>query len=111
MRVILFPAASEDAHLAQLLKDLRVARSATSVPPKFYCSALEENQSCAAAAESKTHLARAKHIAAKYDSFRNLVDKKVFRIKHPSTTKVAGVLAKPIDNNQFFKLRHMLEGW
>ena len=47
-----------------------------------------------------------------YQHFRSLVDKKIIRINYIDTKKqLADILTKPIEDNQFFKLRYMLMGW
>ena len=72
----------------------------------------EDNQSFIAVAESKKPLARTKHVATKYHHFRGLVDKGIIKINYVDTKKqMADTLTKPIENNQFFKLRCMIMGW
>ena len=98
--------------LIQLLKDLKVACDVITTPPIIICKVFEDNQSCIAVAESKKPPARTKHIAIKYHHFRNLVDNKVIKISYIDTKKqLADILTKPIETNQFFKLRFMLLGW
>ena len=80
--------------------------------PTVTCKVFEDNQSCIAVAESKKLSARTKHVAIKYHHFENLVNDKVIKISYIDTKKkLADILTKPIDANQFFKLRFMLMGW
>ena len=98
--------------LLQLLKDLKVPFDVIDTPLNVYCEAFEDNQSCIAVTESKKPPTRTKHIAIKCHHFRSLVGNKDIRIKHVDTKQqVADMLTKPIDDNQFFKLRHMLMSW
>ena len=60
-------------------------------------------------AESKNPIARAKHITIKYYHFKSLVEKNVIRINDSDTKEqVASMLTNSINNNQFFKSRHMI---
>ena len=110
--IALSTAMREVIPLIQLLKDLKVACDVITTPPIITCKVFEDNQSCIAVAESKKPPARTKHIAIKYHHFRNLVDNKVIKISYIDTKKqLADILTKPIETNQFFKLRFMLLGW
>ena len=81
-------------------------------PPQVSYRVFEDNQSCIAVAESRKLPARTKHIAIKYHHFRNLVDRGVITISYIETKKqMADIFTKPIESNQFFKLRYMLMGW
>lgn len=110
--VALSTATREVIPIIQLLKDLSVACDIMSMPPKVYCRVFEDNQSCIAVAELKKPPTRTKHIAIKYHHFRNLVHKKVIRISCIDTkNQVADILTKPVEDNQFFELMHMIIGW
>ena len=110
--VALSSAMREVIPLTQLLEDLKVACDVITTPPEVSCRVFEDNQSCIAVAESKKPPARTKHIAIKYHHFRNLVDKGTIRMSHVDTkNQVADIFTKPIEDNQFFKLRCMLMGW
>jgi len=98
--------------LIQLLEDLKVACDVITTPPEVSCKVFEDNQSCIAVAESKKPPARTKHIAIKYHHFRSLVNKGTIKIKYIDTkSQVADIFTKPIEENQFFKLRYILMGW
>ena len=110
--IALSTAMREVIPLMQLLKDLKVNCGVIDTPPQVYCEVFEDNQSCIAVAELKKPPARTKHIAIKHHHFRNLVDNKTIRISYIDTKKqLADLLTKPIEDNQFFKLRFMLMGW
>ena len=110
--VALSTAMREVMPLLQLLKDLSIVCDVITTPPTITCKVFEDNQSCIAVAESKKPPVRTKYIAIKYHHFRSLVDSKVINIDYIDTKKqLADMLTKPIENNQFFKLRFMLMGW
>ena len=110
--IALSTAMREVIPLIQLLKDLEVACNVITTPPTVTCKVFEDNQSCIAVAESKKPPTRTKHIAIKYHHFRNLVDNGAIKINYIDTKKqLADTLTKPIESNQFFKLRFMLMGW
>ena len=92
--------------LLELLKDLNDMCDVITAPPIVTCKVFEDNQSCIAMAESKKPSIRTKHVAIKHHHFRSLV---VINVNYMNTKKhLAETLTKPIENNQFFKLRCML---
>ena len=68
-------------------------------------------------AESLKFTPRTKHIAIKYHHFRSRVQtnynpKGDIRIKYIHTKQqLADIFTKPLDNDTFFNLRKMLNGW
>ena len=95
--------------LLELLKDLNAMCGVVTAPPIVTCKVFEDDQGYIAVAESKKPSIRTKHVAIKYHHFRSLV---VINVNYMNTKKhLAETLTKPIENNQFFKLRCMLIGW
>lgn len=110
--IALSTAMCEVIPLIELLKDLSVMCDVITTLPNVTCKVFEDNQSCIAVAESRKPPARTKHIAIKYHHFRGLVDNGVIKINYIDTKKqIADILTKPVESNQFFKLRYMLMGW
>ena len=98
--------------LTILLQDLSVAYNVVTATPEVTYRVLEGYPSCIALPESKKPLERNNYIAIKLHHFRNLVDKNVVKTNYIDTKKqLDGILLKPIDNNQSFKLRFMLMSW
>ena len=61
--------------------------------------------------ESKNPPTRTKNVAIKYHQFRRLVDEGTIKIVYVDTNKkLADILTKTIESNQFFTLRFMLMG-
>jgi len=83
----------------------------------FCITVHEDNLSAISMAESLKFTPRTKHIAIKYHHFRSRVQTSFnksgdIRLKYISTKKqLADILTKPLDDDSFFKLRHMLCGW
>ena len=83
----------------------------------FCITVHEDNLSAISMAESLKFTPRTKHIAIKYHHFRSRVQTSSnksgdIRLKYISTKQqLADILTKPLDDDSFFKLRHMLCGW
>ena len=70
------------------------------------------NQSCINMSQSPKFSPRTKHIALKYHHFRSFVKSKRVIIKYCRTEmQKADLLTKPLNDNLFFRLRHILLGW
>ena len=79
--------------------------------PNFYCKVFEDNQSCIKMAASPKFTPRTKHIALKYHHFKSFVGTKI-KINYISTDmQKADIFTKPLPDELFFRLRHMLMGW
>ena len=79
--------------------------------PNFFCKVFEDNQSCIKMAESPKFTPRTKHIALKYHHFKSFVGNKI-NISYISTDlQKADIFTKPLPDDTFFRLRHMLMGW
>merc|ERR1712194_490993 len=97
--------------LIKMLEDLSVTCDVITAPPLATCKAFEDNQSFIVVAESKKPPERTKHIALKCHQFCSLVDEKIININCvDAKKKLADTLTKPIEANQFLKLRQMLIG-
>ena len=80
-------------------------------PPTFHCKIWEDNQSTITMATTQKFTPRTKHIALKYHHFRKWVDSKDIEISYVRTEdQQADILAKPVQPDLFFPLRHMLMG-
>ena len=83
----------------------------------FCITVHEDNLSAISMAESLKFTPCTKHIAIKYHHFRSRVQTSSnksgdIRLKYISTKhQLADILTKPLDDDSFFKLRHMLCGW
>ena len=83
----------------------------------FCITVHEDNLSAISMAESLKFTPHSKHIAIKYHHFHSRVQTLFnksgdIKLKYISTKKqLADILTKPVDDDSFFKLRHMLCGW
>jgi hypothetical protein len=83
----------------------------------FCITVHEDNLSAISMAESLKFIPRTKHIEIKYHHFHSRVQTLFnksgdIKLKYISTKKqLADILTKPVDDDSFFKLRHMLCGW
>ena len=87
-------------------------------PITDFCITVHENNlSAISMAESLKFTPCTKHIAIKYHHFRSRVQTSInksgdIKLKHISTKQqLADIFTKPVDDDSFFKLRHMLCGW
>ena len=79
--------------------------------PNFFCKVFEDNQSCIKMAVAPKFTPRTKHIALKYHHFKAHVGKRI-DISYISTDlQKADIFTKPLPDDAFFRLRHMLMGW
>ena len=77
-----------------------------------YLTFFEDNQSYIAVEESKNLPTRTKHIVINWHHFRNYLQDSIIKIDYIDTKKqLVEILTKPIESNQFFKLRYALMGW
>ena len=78
--------------------------------PNFLCKVFEDNQSCIKMAVAPKFTPRTKHIALKYHHFKAHVGNRI-DISYISTDlQKADIFTKPLPDDAFFRLRHMLMG-
>jgi hypothetical protein len=83
----------------------------------FCITVHEDNLSAIALAESLKFTPSTKHIAIKYHHFRSRVQTSFnksgdIKLKYISSKQqIADIFTKPVDDDTFFKLCHMLCGW
>ncbi len=83
----------------------------------FYITVHEDNLSAIALAESLKFTPSTKHIAIKYHHFRSRVQTSFnksgdIKLKYISSKQqIADIFTKPVVDDTFFKLCHMLCGW
>ncbi len=79
--------------------------------PNSFCKVFEDNQSCIKMAVAPKFTPRTKLIAFKYHHFKLHVDDKI-KINYIATDmQKADIFTKPLPDELFFRLRHMLMWW
>lgn len=110
--IALSQALREVIPLITLLDELSKMIAVYTCSPDFVCSVWEDNQSCISMAESTKFSPRTKHIALKYHHFKQFLDSGRISIRYVNThEQIADILTKPLNDQTFFILRRMLNGW
>jgi hypothetical protein len=93
-----------------LLQELHQVFPVHIKKPNFHCKVHEDNQSCIKMAQLDKFTPRTKHIALKYHHFCRYVKRGEIAIHYcPTDEQKADLLTKPLSDNVFFRLRHMLK--
>ena len=79
--------------------------------PNFFCKIFEDNQSCIKMAVAPKLTPRTKHIALKYHHFKRFVGNTIDISYIATDMQKADIFTKPLPDDAFFRLRHMLMGW
>ena len=79
--------------------------------PNFFCKIFEDNQSCIKMAVAPKLTPRTKHIALKYHHFKRFVGSTIDISYVATDMQKADIFTKPLPDDAFFRLRHMLMGW
>ena len=111
--IALSTALREVIALMNLLKELK--ERGIPVPytkPKVVCRVFEDNAACIEVAKEHKMRPRTKHLAVRLFHFRDHVRRGEITIEHISTkNQIADLFTKPLERNQFQKLRKLFMGW
>lgn len=98
--------------LLDLLRELSNAIPSDDNTPKIHFSIFEDNKGCIDMINVPKMRPRTKQIALKYHHFRSYVLKKLISIQYVETTsQIADIFTKALNDGQFCALRKMLNGW
>ncbi len=98
--------------LAKLMQELQLVIPFYNPTPSICCKIFEGNRSCIVIAKSTCLMPRTKHIAIKYQHFREFVKNDKAKIRPiRMTEQVADIFTKPLLDGQFQYLRQKFMMW
>ena len=120
--IVLSTTESEYIALSQLLRDslpltdffkkIREIIPSDEKRPEVHCTIFEDNKNVIDLVKAPRIRSRTKHIALKYHHFRSSVKNKLVSIRCVEIRdQIADNFTKALNNDQFYKLRKMLNGW
>ena len=96
-----------------LLKEIHEFFPIAIGPPGFICTVHEDNQSCIRMAQSDKFTPRTKHISLKHHHFWSFLKSdppRIFLRYCRIEMQKADILTKPLVNDAFIRIRHLLLG-
>ena len=98
--------------LRGILKELSGLLNVNNITPITHSSAFEDNNGALELAREPKYRPRTKHIAKKYQHFREHVKNKTIRVIAINTKEqIADIFTKPVEKATFEYLRFKLMGW
>ena len=96
----------------ELLKKIREIIQSNDKRPEVHCRIFEDNKGFIDLIESPWIRHRTKYIALKYHHFRSSVKNKLVSIRYAETgDQISNIFTKVLNDDQFYKLRTILNGW
>ena len=109
--IALSSALREVIPLMTLMKEINEVFPLYIDKSNFFCKISEDNQSYIKMAVAPKLTPRTKHIALKYHHFKNFVGTTIDISSIAADMQKVDIFTKPLPNDSFFRLRHMLMGW